>query len=203
MIFNPCSSLDFTPEITLGTHQLEVVDQTKLLGVTVTSDLKWSTNTQNLVKKGNKRLWLIRRLKRMGASDFDLVDMYCKQIRSVLELAVPVWQGALTLEDKTEIERIQKSLAHIIMGEQYKSYNLALKHLNLESLEDRRNKICLNFAKKAENHPKFQHWFKPTDKKVNTRNNKPKYCDVKARHSRLEKSPIAFLTRLLNKNYLK
>ena len=80
MIFNPCSSLDFTPEITLGTHQLEVVDQTKLLGVTVTSDLKWSTNTQNLVKKGNKRLWLIRRLKRMGASDYDLVDMYCKQM---------------------------------------------------------------------------------------------------------------------------
>ena len=56
-----------------------------------------------LVKKASKRLWLVRRLKNMGASQWDLVDMYTKQIRSVLELAVPAWQGALTLEEKLDM----------------------------------------------------------------------------------------------------
>ena len=55
-----------------------------------------------MVKKATKRLWLIRRLKNLGASQFDLVDMYRKQVRGVLELAVPAWQGALTLQEKKE-----------------------------------------------------------------------------------------------------
>ena len=38
----------------------------------------------------------------------ELVDVYQKQVRSVLELAVPVWQPALTGKEKTQIERVQK-----------------------------------------------------------------------------------------------
>ena len=149
MVFNPCTALDFMPEIKLEDHQIEVVEEIRLLGVNVTSDLKWSSNTQNILKKANKRLWLIRRLKNMGASQHDLVDMFIKQIRSILELAVPVWQGSLTLEDKADLERIQKSAVHIIMGQDYQSYDMALNHLNMESLESRRIKLCLNFAKKS------------------------------------------------------
>ena len=119
MVFNPCSSLDFMPDVKLDSHQLEVVEEIKLLGVSLRSDLKWNSNTQMIVKKANKRLWIVRRLKKMGASDQDLVDMYIKQIRSILELAVPAWQGALTVDDKIEIERVQKSVAHIIIGERY------------------------------------------------------------------------------------
>ena len=203
MIFNPCNSLDFMPNIKLGSHELEVVQNNKLLGINLTSDLKWSNNTQELVKRANKRIWIIRRLKKMGASSHDLVDMYIKQIRNILELAVPAWQGALTLEDKIDLERIQKSVAHIILGENYQSYEMALFQLNLESLESRRNKLCLKFARKAEKHPKFQNWFKLADSIKNTRQEKHKYLEVKAKHSRLEKSPIAFLTRLLNQHYMK
>ena len=68
-----------------------------------------------LVKRENKRIWAIRRLMKMGASSHDLVDMYIKQIRSILEFAVPAWQGALTPEDKIDLERIQNSVAHIIL----------------------------------------------------------------------------------------
>ena len=200
MLFNPCKSKDFMPDVRIGSQLIEVTEEIRLLGVTVSSDLKWSSNTENLVKKASKRLWLIRRLKNMGASQWDLVDMYTKQIRSVLELAVPAWQGALTLEEKLDIERIQKSAAHIIMGQKYHSYDFALKYLNLESLESRRVKLCLNFAQKALKHDKFQSWFKLSDRKQCTRKDKPKFCEVYAKHSRLYKSPIAFLTRLLNEH---
>ena len=201
MLFNPCTSVDFMPEIRLGTHQLEVVEELRLLGIIVRSDMKWSSNTINMVQKATRKLWMLRRLKNMGAEETDLVDMYVKQIRSLLELAVPAWQGAVTQEEKLDIERVQKCAAHIIIGEDYLSYKAALKYLNLDSLECRRNKICLNFAKKAENHEKFQKWFKESKVRQESRLKKFKYCEVNSKHSRLDKSPIPFLTRLLNEHH--
>ena len=34
---------------------------------------------------------MMRRLKRIGASDADLLDTYIKQVKSILELAAIVW----------------------------------------------------------------------------------------------------------------
>ena len=76
-----------------------------------------------------------------------------------------------------------------------------LKKLNLDDLESRRNKLCLKFGKKAEKHEKFTKWFKPNTEPVNTRQEKFKYCDVQYSHDRFFKSPLSFLTRLLNSHY--
>ena len=58
-------------------------------------------------------------------------------------------------------------------------------------------------CKKAEKHTKHKHWFKLNDQTVNTRQEKYKYCDVKARLNRFKKSPISFLTNMLNEHYSK
>jgi hypothetical protein len=198
MLFNPCSSIDFVPELELDDHEVEFVDELRLLGIIIRSDMKWYSNTENMVNKANKKLWVLRRLKYLGAGETDLVDVFIKQIRSLLELAAPAWHGAITQEEIINIERIQKSAAHIILGEDYFSYKVALKFLNIDTLQSRRDKLCLNFAKKAEKHPKFQKWFRKAEYKPNTRQERFKYCDVKAKHTRLEISPISFLTKMLN-----
>ena len=56
-----------------------------------TSDLKWNSNTQYICAKGYAKLWMLRNLKKNGASTKDLVDVYIKQCRSVLEMAAPAW----------------------------------------------------------------------------------------------------------------
>ena len=58
--------------------------------------------------KAYKRLWLIRRLKKEGACLDDLIDVYIKHVRSILEFGVPVWNSGLTLEEIKDIERVQK-----------------------------------------------------------------------------------------------
>ena len=121
---------------------------------------------------------MLRRLKCLGAENEDLVDVYIKQVRCLLELAAPAWQGAITQAERLDIERIQKSALYIILGEEYESYKLALKKLDLDDLESRRNKLCLKFGKKAEKHEKFNKWFKPNNDPVNTRQEKMKYCDT-------------------------
>ena len=45
MLFNPCTSLDFMPNLDLGGHELELVEEMKLLGLMITSDMKWAANT--------------------------------------------------------------------------------------------------------------------------------------------------------------
>ena len=128
----------------------------------------------------------------------DLVDIYTKQIRSIVELAVPAWHGAITLVEQIDLERIQKCAAHIILGEEYDSYREALLRLDLETLKSRREKLCLKFGRKSEKDQKFQKWFKSASNQHNTRQEKFKYHSVFAKHSRFWKSPIAFLTRRLN-----
>ena len=126
-----------------------------------------------------------------------LIDVYIKQVRSVLELAVPVWHSNLTQHDRNNIERVQKCALAAILGDSYHSYDYALKVTNLKTLEDRRQQLCLNFAKKVESNHKHN-WFKETSKGRVTRLKPEKYCDVHARTVRFEKSPISYLTQLLN-----
>ena len=90
------------PKMIIDNQELEVVNEVRLLGLTLRSDMKWSSNTNNMISKANKRLWILRRLKYLGAKIPDLVEVYTKQIRIVLELAVPAWQGAICQAEKHE-----------------------------------------------------------------------------------------------------
>ena len=68
---------------------MEMVEEIRLLGVVVRSDMKSASNTEEMIVKAYKRLWSMRRLKGMSAAREDLKDIYVKQVRSVLEFAVP------------------------------------------------------------------------------------------------------------------
>ena len=76
-------------------------------------------------------------------------------------------------------------------------YACFLKTLGLEKLSVRSRKICTKSAKKAIKHKKFIKWFKPTHELI-TRNKKPKFYDVVCKTARFEKSPLGYLTRILN-----
>ena len=199
MLFNPCKAIDFMPKIELDGCELDLVEQIKLLGIVIRSDLKWSDNTDYMVKRAYKKLWILRRLKALGAGPDDLLDLYIKQIRCLLELAAPAWNGSLTRSEIVDIERVQKCALRIILGTSYEDYSSALEISNLESLENRREILCLNFAKKACKNSKFQFWFRQKPK-LATRQAKYEYCQPIARTERLQKGPISYLTRLLNSN---
>ena len=207
MIFNTGRAYDFMPKLTIQTGSvLEVVETFKLLGVILQSNLKWQGNTDYICKKGYARLWMIRRLKGLGANQTELLDVYEKQVRSVLELAVAVWEPGLTVEERRQIERVQKSAFCIILGNGYHSYENACSILNRKSLSERRLDLCLKFAKKSQLHDKYQYWFSynPSSAPRQTRYSDnlvtPIYKEIQTRTGRYEDSPIPYLTKLLNAN---
>ena len=107
MLFNTGIKYDFMPKIEIQAGSiLEVVEEFKLLGVVIQSNLKWHSNTDYMCQKGYARLWMLRRLKGLGASTEEMLDVYEKQIRCVLELAVAVWQPGLTKQEAGQLERV-------------------------------------------------------------------------------------------------
>ena len=172
----------------------------KLLGVIITDNLKWYENTASITKKAFSRMWILRRLKNMGASRATLKDIYYKQIRSVLEFASVVWTAGLTQEDANKIERVQKSACCVILGSKYKSYEEALEELEMKTLSERREDLALKFARKASKHPTHKTWFVQNPTENLTRLKKPTFKPVCYRTDRFLKSAIPFLTNLLNED---
>ena len=68
MLFNAVKSMDFMPNFQLDGHELEVVEEMKILGLILRTDMQWSSNTEHIVIKAFKKLWILRRLKKLGAS---------------------------------------------------------------------------------------------------------------------------------------
>ena len=204
MMFNNSRTVDFMPILRVGkdSNPLDVVSEYKLLGVIVQKDLKWAENTRQLCIKGFGRLWILRRLKGLGANTSELLDVYIKQIRSVLEMAVPVWEPGLNIREKGLIERVQKAAFNIILGPEYQDYGQALKYLKMQRLSVRRTDICLKFAKKSYKDPKYQSWFVRNPEATHvTRSKKDILKPILSRTRNYEQSPLPFLTTLLNENF--
>ena len=56
VVFNTARTRDFTPELNKEDEPIETVDSLKLLGVIITSDLRWNDNTEYITKRGYNKL---------------------------------------------------------------------------------------------------------------------------------------------------
>ena len=197
MLFNPPRrSIDFFPELSLNNRILDVVPYLRLVGVTISDDFTWVKNTDNMVRKAYAKVWILRRLKALGASRRSLLNIYTKHIRCILEFACPAWNGALTLKESRKLERVQRVVMKLIFESENKSYKSLLAENKLQKLSDRRTHLALKFAKKAFLHDKFKSWFAP----YNAPNQRTKFRETISRTNRLYNSPIPYFTRLLNRN---
>ena len=138
----------------------------------------------------------LRRLKKLNLDPFKIFDVYTKEVRSLLELAVPVWHSGLTKHQSTQIERIQKAAFHIILDDGYVSYEVACTLLGTEPLEYRREQLCINFAKK--DIKREQTIFTKTLLTTNTRRPRPEVKKITCITKRYQKSSLPYLSKLLN-----
>ena len=89
----------------------------------------------------------------------DLRTIYLTFIRSILEQSAVVWHSSLTKKNRRDLERVQKSAVRVIMSDKYQNYMHGLKTLKLETLDKRRERLCLSFAKKCLNNEKVRNFF--------------------------------------------
>ena len=116
-----------------------------------------------------------------------------------MEQSCVVWQSGLSDENKEDLERIQKSALKLILKEKFISYKHALNVLELDSLEDRRQSLCLEFAKKCLKNEKMKSLFPKNEKNHNMLTRFTEKYEVNfANTEGLRNSPIIYMQRLLN-----
>ena len=135
-------------------------------------------------------------MKKAGLNLHELVDAYCKEVRSLVELAVPLWHSAITKKQSAQIERIQKSALSIMLDENYTNYEVACTIVQLEPLWSRKENICVKFIKK--NMESGAPLLDPYHKPLNTRYKGGKVHEPFCRTTAYQKSCIPFLAHLYN-----
>ena len=201
MIFNFTNDHKFTTSLQVGEKTLEVVDQAKLFGVLITNDLKWDQNTTYLVKKAYSRMELLRKVAEFTTTVEDKRNIYVQYIRNILEQSCAVWHSSLTIENSEDLERVQKSAVRIILGSDYKGYDDARIKVNLDALEERREYICKNFAKKSikSENVRSNEIFKEREKIHSMKTRNEECFEVNyAKTERYKKSAIPYMQKLLN-----
>ena len=91
MIFNMSKKYQFTTNLQLNNLPIEIIKEAKLLGLWMTSDMKWNLNTKKIVQGANMRMKIIQTAAKYTSSISDLKAIYFSKIRSKLEYAATVW----------------------------------------------------------------------------------------------------------------
>ena len=195
------AQVDFATRLQVNNNIIDKVNVTKLLGVWISEDLTWFRNTAEICKKAYSRLGMLTKLKYVGVSTEELLNIYILFIRSCTEYCSVVFHSRLTGEQAISLERIQRTCLKIILNESYVSYEAALEMTGLETLHSRRESRCLEFSKKCLSHDKNSRLF-PLNP-VNTANVREKETFVVnfARTDAYKLSAIPYCQRLLNKHF--
>ena len=131
--------------------QKKSCDQSIIINIYINKDYKASLQeplilSSPLVKKANRRLYVLRQLKKCKVPSADIVHIYCALIRSILEYASAVFAG-LPKYLACYIKNVQKRALSIIWPGI--SYETALDKAALSTLSDRRTVSCIKFIGKV------------------------------------------------------
>ena len=129
--------IDQNFELVMDDTALEIVDIHKHLGVILSSNNRWTTHIDSIIKSASKQISYLRKLKYQFPKS-TLNKLYCTYIRPLLEYASEVWDGS-TLADSVRLETVQLNAARIVTGlPLFSSQNSLYYETGWEALADRR-----------------------------------------------------------------
>ncbi|KAI4895321.1 hypothetical protein NFI96_009024 [Prochilodus magdalenae] len=80
------------------------VESHRLLGTTITNNLKWDCNISSIIKKAQQRMYFLHQLRKFNLSQELMVQFYTATIESVITSSITVWGSSAT---KHDIHRLQ------------------------------------------------------------------------------------------------
>ena len=133
------------PMYSLHGQVLCITDNTKYLGLTITSDLKWNRHIQKVTSKANSVLGLLRRNLRIASKA--VKTQACEAlVRTHLEYVCTVWDPH-TQVNVRRLDSVQRKAARYVCNRCYitSSVSEMLNELSWESLARRRERarVCM------------------------------------------------------------
>ena len=178
--------VQFEP-ITINGKEIEVVPSARVLGLKISSDLKWNPHIEDICKKVASRLYFLRQLKRAQLTAKDMLLFYITCIRPTIEYACQVFHTGLPQYLSDDLESLQKRALRIIYPDL--SYNEALNALDLTTLFERRQIL---------NDRLFKEIVEDSSHKLNNLLPSRNSCTANLRKRRLFQLPICKTNRFKN-----
>ena len=190
------------PDITIRGTSLPTVSQTKLLGVTISNDMSWWAHVDDIISKGSKALYMLYAMKKFHPPQEQMVKVYVTYIRPLLEYCAPVFHASLTAQQAQQIEKVQKRALKLIAGYD-QSYQHILNQLNLKTLADRRQMLCLRLGKQLLKSHTHRDLLPRLRGSISGRSTRRKdTLETFSCGMRLRKSSIPLMTSLINSDIL-
>ena len=84
--------------LVINNETVEIVHTYKYLGFTVDDKLNWHEHCNELIKKINKRMYFLRKLKSFRLNNEVLYTFYCSILGSVITFGISCWGSSITAE---------------------------------------------------------------------------------------------------------
>ena len=110
LVFSSAKKPAQVRSVAINGRQIAQVTSAKLLGVTLSVDLKWDIH---IVVEADQRVFMLCQLKKGGVGAAGLIRIYESTIRPILEYACQVWHSALTVKLTKDPECVQKRALRI------------------------------------------------------------------------------------------
>ena len=128
----------------INNNLIPIVNSVKDLGITLSSNLKWTPYISKITSKANVLSYNI--LRSFNSTDVSLYsNLFKTYIRPLLEYNTPIWNPHLT-SDIRSIERIQRKYTRMVCQKTntcFNSYTQRLQIMKLDTLEMRRVRFDL------------------------------------------------------------
>ncbi|XP_049926802.1 uncharacterized protein LOC126406528 [Epinephelus moara] len=102
-----------TPVSILG-HNVDIVEHYKYLGVFIDNKLDWTKNTEVLYKKGQSRLYFLRRLRSFNICRTMLRMFYESVVASAILFAVVCWGSRLRVADANRLNKLIRKASDVV-----------------------------------------------------------------------------------------
>ena len=171
----------------------------KALGLHFSSRPDMWEQVKAIQKNMRKRLWMLRNLKKSGFSQDELVKVYKTMIRPVADYGAVVYHSSLNDHQDELLENLQTAALKCVFGPGLSGRKMR-SQAGIQTLRERREEMCLKFARKCAGNPLFAPWFplKTTRSSARTGKTTEIYQEFTARCERLKNSPFFYFRRILN-----
>uniref|UniRef100_A0A1A8IGU6 Alkylated DNA repair protein AlkB homologue 8 N-terminal domain-containing protein n=2 Tax=Nothobranchius TaxID=28779 RepID=A0A1A8IGU6_NOTKU len=92
----------------------EVVEEYKYLGTTFDNLLKFSANTEEILRKCHQRLYLLRKLNSFGVSSSVMMTFYCAFLESIMTFSITCWFYSLSLQNRNRLQHTTSVCSKIV-----------------------------------------------------------------------------------------
>lgn len=93
---------------------IERLDSYKYLGVHLNNKLDWTHNTMALYKRGQSRLYLLRRLRSFGVQGALLRTFFDTVVASAIFSGVVCWSSSISTADRKKLDKIIKKASSVL-----------------------------------------------------------------------------------------